>query len=148
MIGPEERILLDTNIVVELVRWKGAGQAIDAAHRLTARQDSPLICGVTLGETQSLARHWGWGIEKTSKLRALLRRLVVIDIELDIVVQRYAEIDQQSRAVGRNMGKNDVWIAAAAVAADAVLLTGDHDFDHLVDAGVLRRELHVPTHGM
>jgi predicted nucleic acid-binding protein len=31
----------------------------------------------------------------------------------------------------RNMGKNDLWIAATAYALNAVLLTTDADFDHL-----------------
>lgn len=31
----------------------------------------------------------------------------------------------------RNMGKNDLWIAAAASVLNAKLLTTDKDFDHL-----------------
>lgn len=31
----------------------------------------------------------------------------------------------------RNMGKNDLWIAASASVLNAVLLTTDKDFDHL-----------------
>ena len=31
----------------------------------------------------------------------------------------------------RNMGKNDLWIAATASVAAAVLITEDQDFDHL-----------------
>ena len=31
----------------------------------------------------------------------------------------------------RNMGKNDLWIAATAYAMNAELLTTDGDFDHL-----------------
>lgn len=31
----------------------------------------------------------------------------------------------------RNMGKNDLWIAATASALDLTLLTTDRDFDHL-----------------
>lgn len=30
------------------------------------------------------------------------------------------------------MGKNDLWIAATAVAADAFLLTTEKDFDYLI----------------
>lgn len=33
----------------------------------------------------------------------------------------------------RNMGKNDIWIAATASVLGAVLLTTDNDFDHLQD---------------
>lgn len=31
----------------------------------------------------------------------------------------------------RNMGKNDLWIAASAIVLKATLLTTDKDFDHL-----------------
>lgn len=31
------------------------------------------------------------------------------------------------------MGKNDIWIAAAASVLNAALLTTDNDFDHLGD---------------
>ncbi len=31
----------------------------------------------------------------------------------------------------RNMGKNDIWIAATASVLDATLLTTDKDFNHL-----------------
>ena len=31
----------------------------------------------------------------------------------------------------RNMGKNDLWIAATTAATNTVLLTADKDFDHL-----------------
>lgn len=31
----------------------------------------------------------------------------------------------------RNMGKNDLWIAATAAMSEATLLTTDNDFDHL-----------------
>lgn len=38
-------------------------------------------------------------------------------------------IDTQSSA--QNMGKNNLWIAACALATGATLLTTDKDFDHL-----------------
>ena len=57
-------------------------------------------------------------------------------------MERYAEIDafSQGRHVerklpggmsSRNMGKNDLWIAATASVLNAKLLTTDRDFDHL-----------------
>lgn len=36
-----------------------------------------------------------------------------------------------SRQLGRPMGENDVWIAAAARVTNTRLLTTDHDFDPL-----------------
>lgn len=43
-----------------------------------------------------------------------------------------ALISQAHPEGARNMGKNDLWIAASAKAAGATLLTTDGDFDHLI----------------
>jgi len=55
-------------------------------------------------------------------------------------MQAYAEIDAYSQGnlpgkplglSARNMGKNDLWIAASAYVSKAGLVTTDGDFDHL-----------------
>ena len=55
-------------------------------------------------------------------------------------IERYAEIDAFSQGKlkdrplsisARNMGKNDLWIAATASILNATLLTTDLDFNHL-----------------
>lgn len=52
----------------------------------------------------------------------------------------YAEIDAYSQGKhldkkhglsSRNMGKNDLWIAATALVTNSTLITTDKDFDHL-----------------
>ena len=62
------------------------------------------------------------------------------DINILALIHRYAEIDafSQSKHPGypitfsaRNMGKNDLWIAATTSILEANLLTTDTDFDHL-----------------
>ena len=69
-----------------------------------------------------------------------LLRFVVTDINTDDTINRYAEIDafsqgrldgRKSKLSARNMGKNDLWIAATASVLEATLLTTDNDFDHL-----------------
>ena len=55
------------------------------------------------------------------------------------MLDAYVEIDldSQNHADGaRNMGKNDLWIAACAKAAGATLLTTDKDFNHLEETMV------------
>jgi len=47
------------------------------------------------------------------------------------VFEAYAAIDAFSESIGISMGKNGVWIAAAAQTLQALLLTTDKDFDHL-----------------
>ncbi|MEM6767041.1 MAG: hypothetical protein AAF655_19040 [Bacteroidota bacterium] len=42
----------------------------------------------------------------------------------------------------RNMGKNDLWLAATANVLGAPLVSTDHDFDHLKETFI---DLMVPT---
>lgn len=61
--------------------------------------------------------------------------LVVVDINHPSVIDAYVELDllsQRHPDGARNMGKNDLWIAACAKAAGATLLTTDNDFSHLI----------------
>ena len=44
---------------------------------------------------------------------------------------RYAELKLQLKRQGTPIPLNDVWIAASAAETGSVLLTTDHDFDHL-----------------
>lgn len=64
----------------------------------------------------------------------------LIPIRSKDIIERYAEIDAYSQGkltgkplnmTSRNMGKNDLWIAATASITGAILLTTDPDFDHL-----------------
>ncbi len=70
----------------------------------------------------------------------LFEELLITDINTEDLIERYAEIDAFShdkligRPLGmtsRNMGKNDLWIAATASILNATLLTTDQDFNHL-----------------
>lgn len=53
-------------------------------------------------------------------------------------MDRYAEIDTFMVKHGHPVGDNDVWIAATAAAAGAVLLTTDKDFDPMHDRFLTR----------
>lgn len=82
-----------------------------------------------------LAKRNGWGEKKFAALEEALSNLIVVDINHPMVIDGYVEIDLASQAHpdgARNMGKNDLWIAAAAKAAGATLLTTDKDFNHLI----------------
>jgi hypothetical protein len=78
-------------------------------------------------------------------LRKIIENIITIDIEQNNqpLLDTYVNIDAFSQGKisspsgkklnnsARNMGKNDLWIAATAHAMDAILLTTDGDFDHL-----------------
>ena len=134
MIPSSEPVLLDSNVLVHLIRGNNIGQRIANDHQLLQRAERPLISIVTVGELRALATKLGWGAAKQRQLEELLAELVVVNLNQGDIVKHYAAIDYYCEKVmkpARPMGQNDLWIAATAAAADAHLLTTDRDFDHL-----------------
>ncbi len=127
----EGPLLLDTNIIVHLLRGKDTGQRIDAAYGLRRRRDRPLICVVTVGESLGIAKQRGWGTERILALRAALAELVIVDINHSEILERFAEIHAADRKGGWNLSHNDTWIAATASVTGATLLTTDRDFERM-----------------
>lgn len=136
------KFLLDTNIVLQYFRQSPIAERIDQVWNPLApsHQTQPLVSVVTLGELDSLALQNNWGDRRKQDLRSLLAKFIIVDIRVQAIIRRYAEIDafSQGRLVGqplgvsaRNMGKNDLWIAASASVLGAKLLTTDADFGHL-----------------
>jgi tRNA(fMet)-specific endonuclease VapC len=136
------RYVLDTNVVLAALKDQPLWQRLQAEHKLGADDALVMISAVTMAELLSLAEQNGWGQQKKEKLEKLLRRYVIIDINHtdDPLMTSYARIDafSQGRLAGhtlglssRNMGKNDLWIAATAAVTKATLFTTDADFDHL-----------------
>jgi tRNA(fMet)-specific endonuclease VapC len=126
--------LLDTNIVLTLVRGNALAAFIDRKFGLRASKVRSLVSIVSHAEVRVIAGRNGWGEAKLAALQNALDNLVTIDISHPVVLDAYVQIDlySQSHPDGaRNMGKNDLWIAACAKAASATLLTTDTDFDHL-----------------
>lgn len=98
------------------------------------------ISVVSLGELYSIGLQNNWGINRLVQISRLQEEFVVADIHVESIIQKYAEIDafSQSKLVGkplgmtsRNMGKNDLWIAATASVLQLKFFTTDRDFDHL-----------------
>jgi predicted nucleic acid-binding protein len=116
---------------LHVLRGSDLGRHLIDGAQFRARKDAPQICVVTQGEILVLARINDHGPEKLARLGELLRELVVVDINSQPVIEAYADIDVLSRRQAKTMGKNDLWIAACAVATRSVLLTTDNDFDHL-----------------
>jgi predicted nucleic acid-binding protein len=134
------KVLLDTGIVLGYARSAGYAEYVDKKFDIFA--NIPLVSVVSKGEIYSLAIQRNWGANKLKLLDDLLRRLPLVDINDDQIIRRYAEIDAYSLSkdstkplskgqTARQMGKNDLWLAATASVLKATLLTTDHDFDHL-----------------
>ncbi len=134
--------LLDTSIVIFYIRVNMISKVIDNLYAPLEFPNRAVISAVTVGEIKSIAIRNKWGKSKLTKLEQVLSQMVIADINSEEVLNRYAEIDafSQNRLDGRsllmsarNMGKNDIWIAATASVLEATLLTTDNDFDHLHD---------------
>lgn len=129
----QRQYMLDTNVLLQLVRGGEIGTAIKDKFQLEAQILRPQLCVVTYGEIWVIAERNNWGDAKRQSLETAINALPPVDINSDEVVRAYVEIMLYSNSVGRSMEKkqNDVWIAAAAKAAGAYLLGCDGDFDHL-----------------
>ena len=129
--------LLDTSVLVLLVRGGERARAVDARFSLREESTATLISIVTHGEIGVIAKRRSWGGAKLDALRDALDDLVAVDIRHPDIIGAYVETDlfSQDHADGaRNMGKNDLWIAACAKAVGATLLSTDKDFVHLAPA--------------
>jgi tRNA(fMet)-specific endonuclease VapC len=138
----ESPYLLDTSVLLPLIRGKELGRYIDATYKLSSQPGRHLICSVTHGEILALAAVNRWGSEKRGALQRMLESLVTVDIYDDDVIACYVEMVTASRNYAKgsreNVGQNDLWIAAVTKASGSVLLTADKDFDHLHPAHIQR----------
>jgi predicted nucleic acid-binding protein len=140
MSSESNTYVLDTNIFAGYVRDAPHSRYVDQEYAPLERNNIALISVVTRGELQSLAYQFDWGKQKKNHLQDVLSSVRAVPVQSVDVINRYAEIDAFSQNAlpgrdvdgsDRNMGKNDVWIAATASVVDATLITTDDDFDHL-----------------
>ena len=135
--------LLDTSILIAYLRViSSIKDFVDKKYAPLALPNEAIISVVTVGEIKAIAIRNGWGKKRLEKLEQILNQIIIADINSEEIINRYAEIDafSQGRLMGRvsnftarNMGKNDIWIAATTSVLDATLLTTDNDFNHLHD---------------
>jgi len=126
--------LLDTNVLLALIRGNALGKHIDQAFGLKASLQRHAVSIVTQAELWVLADTHGWGPAKRAVLEEAVENLVVIPIDGIDLVQAYGRISSASRTAPSgsiNMGKNDIWIAATALYTNMPLLTTDKDFRFL-----------------
>jgi predicted nucleic acid-binding protein len=123
--------LFDTNILVYLIRETDIGARIRRQYAPLLVSPRPFICVVSEGELRSLALQWGWSGRKLGQMEFLLGYFWRLPIDTAEMFQAYAAIDADSERRGFSMGKNDLWIAAAAQVTGATLVTTDKDFNHL-----------------
>ena len=134
--------LFDTNILLYFIKKDSLADKIRLDYNPFGPGNIAMISIVTQGEILSICYQRGWSEQRKATLLALLSQFLVIPIEAKDIVEAYAEIDAFSQGkivkkplpdamTSRNMGKNDLWIAATAFVTKSKLFTTDHDFDHL-----------------
>lgn len=125
-------MIYDTNLLINVIR-----KDLTASNRLVI----PIII---VGELEAFALKSDWGVQKVNRMKRLFVMYPIADITLPIT-RLYAQVDAFSQdklndsplgTSARNMGKNDIWIAATALYLDMELHTTDNDFNHLTALGL------------
>ncbi|MEO6285107.1 MAG: PIN domain-containing protein [Dyadobacter sp.] len=134
------KYVLDTNVILAYLRKHPVWDKIEGPFGIFETGTVVYLPAIIGGELRSIAIQNNWGYTRTVKLQILIKEFVPVTNLYADLVERYAEIDafsqgrlqeKQLKDSARNMGKNDLWIAATASVLNATLITTDRDFDHL-----------------
>ena len=132
--------LYDTNILIYIIKEHPAAATLENELNANSPTNLRIISIVSKAEMESIALQRNWGAKKIEILQSLLNQFLIVPIDSEQIIKEYAEIDafsqgkhpsKKSNLSSRNMGKNDLWIAATASVTGSVLVTADGDFDHL-----------------
>ena len=98
------------------------------------------ISTVVLGELFFGAAKSGRPADNTDKVERFAADRSIVSCDLD-VAREYGRLKQRLQEKGRPLPENDIWIAAAAIRHEMVLVTRDSHFGevddlHTVDWGV------------
>ena len=130
-----ERYLLDTNILLHLIRGGSSTSLIaelEARFDLFTGRNRVFLSYVTVGEIRVIGENAVWGANKWIELNRLMGGFQVVPLSGSEILDAYVAIDTYSHYIGREVGsKNDLWIAATAHTYQLTLVTTDKDFDHL-----------------
>lgn len=126
--------ILDTNVLLALIRGNALGRSIDSAFGLRANLQRHVVSIVSQAELSVLADRRSWESAKQDAIQTMFESLVVLPVDGKALIDAYVEIsraDAEWPEGARNMGKNDIWIAATARHTGLPLLTTDKDFRFL-----------------
>ena len=133
-------LILDTNILIQLIRIQNTA---DYLSLINPNEANIYLSIVSVAKIKSIALQNNWDLQKLAKLDHYLHSFTIIEIN-NAFINLYTEIDAFSQCKNlrfttyphlsaRNMGKNDLWIAATASFLGLMLVTTDKDFEHLND---------------
>ena len=125
---------------VQVLRGNQYAQAIEELYQLTAGQHECYVATITLGELDAAAKKSGYSARKIERINRFIARTNILGIDTQQIIEAYGDVDAFSQGkttltpqdfAPRNMGKNDIWLAAIAHVYKLTLLTTDKDFVHL-----------------
>ena len=110
--------LLDTNILIAAFKGHPAvRQRLEATLLASLR-----LSVIVLGELELGAEKSAYAERTLSRLAALVQRLAITGIDAD-TTRHYAGVRADLERQGTPIGGNDLWIAAQALQAGAILVT-------------------------
>lgn len=110
--------LLDTNILIAALKGRPEVRKQLEALPLSALR----LSAVVLGELEFGAEKSEHGERIRARLAELVQRLPLVGVDRE-TTRRYASVRAGLERKGTPIGANDIWIAAQALAIDAVLIT-------------------------
>ncbi len=134
------RYVLDTNVILFYLKDEETKSFIEENFGPFREENDAVISVVTIAEIKSISKKNKWGKKRIGVVEKIFDKLVVVNIEYGELLDIYSEIDAFSqgklensptRFSSKNMGKNDLWIAATTVLTKSKLITSDKDFMHL-----------------
>lgn len=134
---PDEKLLLDTNIVSYLLKQK------PEAPLYLPLLEGKLLCisFVTVGELLFWAEDARWGTQRRSQLEHRLRNYVVIPYDFELA-EVYARVAAERKKKGLPISSNDAWIAACALRHDMPLVTHNmNDFLEIEGLKLITRKV-------
>jgi predicted nucleic acid-binding protein len=83
--------VLDTSVLLNLVRGKELGEQIDLSFGLRASLYRHTVSIVTHGEIRALAERRSWSRAKRSVLAAALNNLITLNLDNESVIDAYVQ---------------------------------------------------------
>ncbi|MEM8582844.1 MAG: PIN domain-containing protein [Bacteroidota bacterium] len=132
--------LLYTNIIVSYSRQSEINRKIEDEYQLFGLGNNLAISIVSVGELNAIKEKFNLGKNRRMAIDVMIGQFAKLNIDTKEILNLYGKIDafsqgkslsKSSKFSSRNMGKNDLWIAATASAYDLTLVTMDKDFEHL-----------------
>ena len=131
--------VFDTNIIFTSLHNQAFDSYIASNYRVG--DNDLVLSSVSVGELKALALKRNWGYKRQNQLLEAINQYIIHPIKMQAILDNYANMDAYSQSkltnkplpkgvTARNMGKNDLWIAATAYTINAKLVTTDKDFDH------------------